>query len=65
MKTIPSSALQSSGYPLKIVEPNKKEDTTPVISFNKKNFAGVLSKKGSTITDTPEAWDESWFANYE
>jgi hypothetical protein len=65
MKTMLATLPQSSGYPPKIIESTEKENVLPVVPFNKEISPILPPGKNKKIADTPEAWDESWFANYE
>lgn len=65
MKTTYAPTFQFSGYPVGTIEP--KEKVQPSFSLIKeKADNGYFAKvKKSNAMDTPENWDESWFANYE
>ena len=64
MKAIPAPTPQPGGYPLKIVESNKA-DMPPVVVPLRKEMPAVVATGKDKISDAPENWDESWFANYE
>ena len=65
MKTILASAPQTSSPLLKIVEPDKNEESAAVVSVNKEKAPVRPLAKSVNASDVPENWDESWFANYE
>lgn len=65
MKTMLAPILQSSGYPLNFVVPSEAEEQSPVDSLQQEGAFKSQLKKFENVTDTPEKWDETWFANYE
>ena len=65
MKTILAIAPQFSGYPIKIVAANTTKEKLAVVVPFEDNTSTVSTVRMENITDLPEQWDESWFANYE
>jgi hypothetical protein len=65
MKDQSRAAIQFSGYPLTIAEPNKKSKENPGLAVVKTANDQTTSVQKSTITNDPKNWDLNWFNNYE
>ncbi|MBB1285431.1 hypothetical protein HRH25_13685 [Flavisolibacter sp. BT320] len=61
MKTIPLPILHFSGYPLPLAEVVIQNTTAENI---KRDWVYSAEQEQSAV-DSPDNWDESWFANYE
>jgi hypothetical protein len=61
MKDQAQAAMQSSGYPLTIVEPPKTKTFLPVLPAD----AQTTSIQKNQISNDPGNWDVNWFNGYE
>jgi hypothetical protein len=65
MKTASTPVPQFSGYPLKPVPPDEMQASNVMLATIGKSTASSVEIKTKNLTDVPENWDDSWFANYE
>jgi hypothetical protein len=66
MKTATTAlVLQSSGYPVKLVEQKNEQNFSSDVLRYKRSNEIFGTEKTNKLADAPESWDESWFTNYE
>jgi hypothetical protein len=68
MKQHASSAIQFSGYPLRVRLPEKngfKKATLAIVPPPQESEKKIKQNYGGSSANNPVNWDDSWFANYE
>lgn len=64
MKTQHEATIQFSGYPLSIVEADKKVKRNELALVRPIHYLQIASPK-SSIANDPRNWDIDWFNSYE